>query len=154
MPDVLLEVPILATPDKVYEAITEQQGLAGWWTPDVVARAEAGSVAEFVFTGGPAGRFVVKMEIAALEPGRTVYWNVKQGAPEWTGTRVTWDLTPVDGGTSVRFAHRDYASTEGSFASVGFNWAWFLISLKDYLETGKGWPGRLPAGRARSSVPD
>lgn len=116
MPDVLLEVPIAARPDEVYEAITEQRGLSSWWTPDVVAQPRVGSIAEFIFTGGPGGRFVTKMEIVALEPGRKVYWSVKEGVPDWAGTRVTWDLTPVEHGTRVRFGHRDYASIEGSFA--------------------------------------
>jgi uncharacterized protein YndB with AHSA1/START domain len=151
MPDVLLEVRIAATPDKVYQAITEGQGLASWWTPEVVARPEVGSVAEFTFRGGPAGRFVVKMEIATLEPGRKVEWKVTDDPfPDWVGTRITWDLAPVENGTKVRFGHRDYASIEGSFASVGYSWAWYLSSLKDYLETGTGRPGQLfSANRVR-----
>src|SRR5262249_40270173 len=96
MPDVLLEVAIAATPDQVNQAITEEQGLSSWWTPEVTAKPEVGSVAEFVFTGGPGGRIVVKMEITALEPGRAVRWAVRQGVPEWAGTHITWDLTPVD----------------------------------------------------------
>jgi hypothetical protein len=53
---------------------------------------------------------------------------------------VTWDLTPVEEGTKLLFGHRDYAMTEGSFASVSYNWAWFLTSLKQYIETGTGTP--------------
>lgn len=143
MPDVLLEVRIAAPPDEVYKAITEQEGLSRWWTPETTAQPTVGSVAEFAFTGGPGGRFVVRMEVTTLEPGRKVYWTVKEGAGEWAGTHVTWDLTPVDTGTSVRFGHRGYASTEGSFAGVGYNWAWYLTSLKDYLETGEGRPDQL-----------
>ncbi len=56
---------------------------------------------------------------------------------------ILWDLARVDNGTRVRFAHRDYASREGSFASVGYSWAGYLASLKDYLETGTGRPGEL-----------
>ncbi len=142
MPDVLLEVPIAATPEQVYAAITEQAGLSSWWTPDVAAEPTVGSVAEFRFRDG---QFVVKMEITALEPGGTVRWAVRQGAPEWAGTYVTWDLAPVDHRTNVRFAHRGYASVDGSFASVAFNWAWYLSSLKDHLERGEGRPGQLHA---------
>jgi uncharacterized protein YndB with AHSA1/START domain len=111
MPDILLEVPISASPDQVYEAITEQQGLSSWWTPEVTAQPEIGTVAEFRFPGG----YVVKMEIAALKSGRSVQWMVKQGAPDWAGTHVTWNLTPVGNRTRVLFSHRHYASTEGSF---------------------------------------
>lgn len=152
MPDVLLEVPIAATPDQVYEAITDPEGLSRWWTPEVVAQPEVGSIAEFTFRGGPAGRFVVKIEIATLEPGCKVYWTVTEDMfPDWVGTHITWDLTPIDNGTKVRFGHRDYASTEGSFARVGYSWAWYLTSLKDYLETGNGRPGQLfGANRARA----
>jgi uncharacterized protein YndB with AHSA1/START domain len=133
----------------VYRAITDQAGLAGWWTPDIMARPEVSSMAELCFTGGPAGRFVVKMEVAALEPGRRVRWIVRQGAPEWAGTQVSWDLAPVDGGPRLRFTHHDYPSTEGSFASVSYSWAWYLASLKDYVETGTGRPGQLFSGGRR-----
>src|SRR5215467_11126896 len=137
MPDILLELRIAATPDQVYQAITEQEGLCSWWTPEAIARPEVGSLAEFTFRGGPGGKVVAKMEVTALGPGRKVYWTVKEDSiPDWVGTRITFDLTPVDHGTSVRFGHRDYPSTEGSFASVAYTWAWYLTSLKDYLETG------------------
>jgi uncharacterized protein YndB with AHSA1/START domain len=143
MPDIVLEVTIAATPDKVYRAITEQEGLSRWWTPEAAARPEVGAVAAFAFTGGPAGRFVIRMEITALEPKQKVTWAVKEGATDWADTHVTWDLMPVDDGTKVRFGHHDFASTQGSFASVAYNWAWYLASLKDYLETGTGRPGQL-----------
>jgi hypothetical protein len=53
MADVLLEVPISAPPERVYQAITEQAGLASWWTPDVSkAEPRIGSVAEFRFGTG------------------------------------------------------------------------------------------------------
>ena len=141
MPDALLEAPIAAAPERVYEAITEQRGLASWWTPDVSAEPRVGSVAELRFRGG---QYVARMEIAALEPGRRVEWAAKGGAPEWDGTRITWDLLPAGSGTVVRFAHRGYPSAEGSFGQVTFNWAWYLISLKGYLETGHGRPGDPP----------
>jgi uncharacterized protein YndB with AHSA1/START domain len=147
MPDILIELRIGATPDKVYRAIIEQEGLARWWTPEVVAEPQVGSVAEFTFTGGPGGRVMVAMEIAALEPGRQVKWAVTEDPfPEWVGTHITWELTPLDHGTKVRFGHRDYPSIEGSFASVAYSWAWYLASLKDYLETGTGRPGQLFGG--------
>lgn len=141
MPDVLLEVPISAPRERVYETITEQAGVASWWTPDVVnAEPKVGSVAEFRFGGG----YVTKMEVAALEPGRRVVWTVRHGVPGWANTSVSWDLTPTERGTTLRFAHRDYPSIEGSFANVTFNWAWYLASLKTYLEKGQGWPGDPP----------
>jgi len=42
-------VVIAAPPSKVYAALTEQAGLAGWWTEETVAEPVVGSVAEFKF---------------------------------------------------------------------------------------------------------
>lgn len=137
MPDILHEVVIESTPDNVYKALTEQNGLASWWTTNSKAQPKEGSSSEFGFSN-PA--FTIKLDVKKLNPSQFVEWTMKQGAPDWQGTRVTWDLTPVDNGTKVLLGHRDYASTEGSFASVSYNWAWFLTSLKTYLETGKGTP--------------
>jgi len=137
MPDILHEVTIEGSPDAVYAALTKNQGLASWWTTRTRnAKPAVGAVPEFEFPDG----MVFKMEITALEPGRTVHWKPLQGAPDWPGTRVTWDLVAVDGGTKLLFGHRDYASYGGSFANVSYNWAWFLTSLKQYIETGSGTP--------------
>ena len=142
MPEILFELVIGMTPDKVYAAVTEAEGLSGWWAPEVVARPEVGSIAEFGFPHRGGGKFVARMEVTALEPGRKVVWTVKDGPPEWLGTRITWGLSPLGKGTRVLFGHHDYPSTEGSFAGVSFSWAWYLMSLTDYLETGKGRPGQ------------
>jgi hypothetical protein len=64
----------------------------------------------------------VYAQITELNSNRRVCWAVQQGAPEWAGSHVTWDLAPVDGGTRVRLGHNDYPSVEGCFASVNFIW--------------------------------
>lgn len=137
MPDILHELTIAVPPEKVYEAITEEAGLAAWWTTASKAKPKVGSVSEFSFMNG---QVVFKIEITQLDPPHKVGWKPLQGAPDWPGTRITWDLSAVDNGTKVLFGHRDYASTDGSFASVNFSWGWYLASLKAYLETGKGNP--------------
>lgn len=138
MADILLENTIKVSPDKVYTALTEQSGLASWWTKDTRAQAVVGSTAEFGFGGGAV---TFKFKVEALDAGKKVIWTpIEGGPPDWAGTRITWDLTPVEGGTKVLMGHRGYSMTEGSFASVNYNWAGYLISLKYYLETGKGTP--------------
>jgi len=40
---------IQASAEKVYQAITEETGLAAWWTEEVKAKPEVNSIAEFIF---------------------------------------------------------------------------------------------------------
>lgn len=143
MVDMVHEVIIGADPEKVYAAITEQQGLASWWTDKNTASPEVGSEADFVFEGG---QMVFKMKIDELTPSRRVVWSaVASPVPGWTGTTITWDLSAEDSGTKVLFGHRGWPSTDGPFPSINFSWAGYLVSLKDYLETGTGAPHREPA---------
>jgi uncharacterized protein YndB with AHSA1/START domain len=42
MADILHRVGIQASADKVYWALSDEKGLAGWWTKDVQASATVG----------------------------------------------------------------------------------------------------------------
>ena len=137
MADILHEVTIGASPAKVYEALTDQGDLQAWWTEHAKARAETGTVSEFSFYGGMA---VFKLSVDTLAAAEKVYWSVQQGPPGWENTHITWDLTEVEGQTKVLLGHRDWATTEGLYANSSYNWAWYLTSLKSYLETGTGTP--------------
>jgi uncharacterized protein YndB with AHSA1/START domain len=137
MADILHELTIAATPEQVYKAITEQNGLASWWTTRTTAQPKVGTTAEFGFMGG---QLTMKMQVTDLKPNSHIEWSVQQSAPDWAGTHITWDITPVDVGTKVLFGHRDWSTTDGSYASANYNWGYFLTSLKSYLETGKGTP--------------
>jgi uncharacterized protein YndB with AHSA1/START domain len=137
MPDILLEATINAPPEKIYQALTEQNGIRSWWTQQATAQPKVGTVSEFRFYNG---QVVMQMEVDQLIPGQEVDWKPISGVPDWPGTRVTWTLTPVEQGTKLLFGHRDFASSEGSLPMTGFNWAWYIISLKKYMETGTGSP--------------
>ena len=77
MADILHQLSINVSPERVYEAITQQEGLANWWTQDTVAEAKIGTVAEFGFKDREV---VFKMRIDLLEANRKVMWQCL-GAP-------------------------------------------------------------------------
>src|SRR5258708_39517620 len=131
MPDILHEVAIFASPDKVFQALTEQPGIEGWWTPHAVAEPKVGSIVEAHFAND---RFIVKMQIDALEPERKVEWSIQQGDLEWRGTHITWDISPTPKGSRLLFGQRGFASANGSLLGTSYNWGFYITSLIDYLE--------------------
>ena len=137
MSDILQEVTIEASPEKVFNAITHQDELAQWWTKHVTAEPGIGSIAEFRFDNGAV---VFKMEIAELDAGKRVHWIVREGPPHWEGTTVTWDLSPIKNGTHLLFGHHGFATVDTAYEQTRGGWEFFLGSLKSYLETGKGTP--------------
>lgn len=143
--DIVHSVVIKTTPDRLYEAIATQQGLEGWWTPQVKAEPTVGTLSEFRFTG-----VVLKFRVDTLEPARHVAWSSVQVPPDWEGTRILFDITPDGDKAALKFSHTGFTSTSGSFGVTSYSWAQYLRSLKQFLETGEGEPfgsrGSLLAG--------
>ena len=69
-------IDIETTPGRLYEAITTQQGLAGWWTPQVKAEPTVGALNEFRFEGT-----TLTFRVEELEPARHVAWSSVQVPP-------------------------------------------------------------------------
>jgi len=138
MPDIRHRVAISAPLESVYAAVAPKEWIANWWTRDGVrGESSEGSRLEFFF-GQPEPAAV--MEVTRLSPDRIVSWNCTEGADEWVGTKLTFDLTPADDETVVMFAHSDWRNPSEFMAHCSARWAYFLLSLKSLLETGKGTP--------------
>lgn len=139
MADILHQFFIRANPSQVYHALTDQKGLAHWWTRDVTAEPMTNSIAQFRFDHGNTE---FRMKIVKLIPSRSVVWHCMSGHPEWEGTQISFDLESSKEGTLVHFAHRGWKSTSGTYAKCNFDWAKYLVSLRNYLEKGRGFPAR------------
>ena len=138
MPDIRHRVAITAPIDRVYEAVATPEGISRWWTRDGVrGEASEGSKLQFFF-GQPDPAAV--MEVTRLDPAGHVGWNCIEGADEWVGTRLTFDLTHTDDQTVVLFTHADWREPVEFMAHCSARWAYFLLSLKSLLETGQGTP--------------
>jgi uncharacterized protein YndB with AHSA1/START domain len=142
MAAIIEERTIAATPGRIFNALTQQDELARWWANEARVKPEVGSLGEFRFRP-PAG--VLQFEVAELDAGENVHWISRQGPPQWAGTSVTWQLTPVHNGTKLVFTHDGFAQADEAYKQTRGNWAYFLDSLKSYLETGKGTPGVPPS---------
>jgi uncharacterized protein YndB with AHSA1/START domain len=138
MPDIRHRVTITAPLREVYEAIATPEGISQWWTRDGVEGESAeGSRLRFFF-GQPEPAAV--MEVTRLEPAGTVRWSCVGGADEWVGTTLSFDLARADTETVVLFTHAGWRDPSEFMAHCSARWAYFLLSLKRYLETGKGTP--------------
>jgi uncharacterized protein YndB with AHSA1/START domain len=137
MPEILHQLRINAPVERVYAALTQQTGLASWWTKDTRAAPTLGSIAQFGFNNR---QIIFKMQIDALEPNKQVQWRCLGDHPEWTDTEVIFELSPDVAGTTLRFSHFKWKSTDGILARCSYDWARYLTSLKSYLETDTGMP--------------
>lgn len=141
MMDIVHRVGIKAPVSKVYAALSTIDGLAGWWTTATTGRSEVDGVIGFRFfteTGDEIGGF--DMDVLELVPDRKVRWRVKAGPAEWVGTDIEFILSRQDEHTIVMFGHRRWREEVEFTAHCSTKWATFLLSLRDLVETGRGWP--------------
>jgi len=141
MPNILHQIQIDTSPEKTYEALTTEKGLASWWTEEVKAKPEVGTLSEFRFEGGSG----FDLEVTELIPNKQVKWLCRKGSDDWMNTQFSFDLEEVNGKTKLRFAHKGWKTENDHLSCCNSRWAVYLFSLKEYLEKGKGnpWPNDL-----------
>lgn len=127
---------INAPAETVYEALTTQKGLAGWWTPDTVAEPQIGTMLKFTFMPD----YTKEMRVDALKPYSLVKWTCLKAFEDWIGTTLSFELQPHAKGTVLLFHHDGWAAYTPEFASCTHDWGLFFRSLKLLCETGKGKP--------------
>ncbi len=138
MPDIKHYLVIDAPAETVYKAVTNQAGLAGWWTEETIAEPTVGSIAEFKF----GDRYHNKMNVTTLVPNERVEWECLQGDKEWVGTTFVFELSEADGKTILKFSQNGWREATDFYAGCNYNWGCYMTSLKKYCETGFGEPFR------------
>lgn len=131
MPDLHHRIPINASPPQVYAALSTDKGLQGWWTADSKTDKKAGGKAEFGFD---KRGMVFRMTIDQLKPNATVVWSCHGDHPEWSGTKLTWNISAQDGMTMLRFTHGDWKAVTDFFAICNSTWGELMYRLKDHVE--------------------
>ena len=141
MIDIIHRIGIKTPADKVYKALTTLEGLGGWWTKEVKGEERIGGRIEFFFRS-KAGELIGKMEmeVKELSDSKKVTWQCTEGPAEWIGTDITYELSAADSQTIVLFGHRNWKEAVEMTSHCSMKWAVFLLSLREYLETGKGKP--------------
>lgn len=146
MAEILHQIRIAASPERVFEMITTSAGFAVWWTEDSSVEPTAGTVATFRFLGG---KVTFRMRIDEFDSPHRVTWTCLGDYEEWNGTTLAWNLSPTEsGGTVLDLAHRGWEKTDGEYPQCNASWGHLLHLMKDHLE-GKT-VSVHPAGRSES----
>jgi uncharacterized protein YndB with AHSA1/START domain len=157
MPNIRHNLLIGASAEKIYNALTSEEGLSAWWTPNTKANPEVNTIAHFPF----GNDYFKEMKITALIPSEFIGWNCIKGDAEWVGTNISFKLVEgnkknlltsnpeilgqieqqiKDEATMLIFYHDDWKDYTQMFAECNYTWGQFLRSLKLFCETGKGRP--------------
>lgn len=137
------EIVVSIQPELVYKAITED--IDKWWTELSNQALEAGDKLVVRFEKNTSW----VMTVSEANPNRSLTWKVAEAnhdlanlskKDEWKGTTIKWEIVENKNGSKVILTHHGLVPKLECFDICQTGWNYFLGSLKDYLETGKGYP--------------
>ncbi|KAB8033323.1 SRPBCC family protein [Fluviispira multicolorata] len=130
------EIGIKATSKLVYQALTDIKMLSNWWTSDTRGTSKVGNFLEFWFVD-----FCQKFEVIELKQNQFVHWKcADKGLEDWEETEIRFSLRSDEKQCFVNFIHSGWQDNTGLYPHCSTKWAVFLLSLKEFLETGRGRP--------------
>ncbi|HZT23879.1 MAG TPA: SRPBCC domain-containing protein [Verrucomicrobiae bacterium] len=131
------EIHIKASPKDVYAAVTEVKKLANWWTTDTRGQSLVGQKLEFWFYG----HFSAEMVVTTLTKNKLVRWRVtERGIPDWANTEIEFKIFRRGEYSYLHLRHSKWRDDTEMFPECSMHWAIFLLSLKEFVETGRGRP--------------
>jgi len=143
---VVAEIVIAAPPERVLQALTQQEQLMQWFTdPSCPLKSftmDAREGGRWRFTTHPGSKpvngvleFRAAGKILELKPRTLVYtWHANWHDDPSLATLVTWELIPEGKGTRVRVTHSGLATEELARQDYIGGWPGVLTMLKKFAE--------------------
>jgi uncharacterized protein YndB with AHSA1/START domain len=130
------ELFFAVSPVEVHAALTDPEKLARWWTTEVRGAAIPGQRMEFGF-----GRLTQEVIVGDVtRPTRVEWVPTEKGLPDWVHTRIVFEISRRDARTILQLRHTNWADDARLYALCNTDWAFYLLSLRELLEKGKGRP--------------
>ena len=129
------------SPEEVFKAINN---VKGWWSEGVKGGTEE---LNDDFTYRHKEFHYSKQQLVEVVPNEKVVWlitdstiNFVENKSEWTGTRVSFEITRKGDKTEIRFVHRGLVPELECYDACSGGWNYYLPSLLSLITTGKGTP--------------
>ncbi len=132
-------IEISAPAAKILAALTTKEGIKAWFTEDCECNTDKRE-ATFRFRKQTETMESTFHLDAADERAVVMTCIATRGNDDWRGTKLSYELTPAGAGTRVRLLHAGFPAKSEVYDNTVKGWAYFLGSLKQYVETGVGTP--------------
>lgn len=142
--DYNITITVNTTAHKAFKSINN---VTKWWTENLEGSSQKLND-EFTVRFGDV--HVSKQKLVEVIPGKKVVWlvtdsrlNFIEDKHEWTGTRITFDISEKDGRTQIRFTHKGLVPKIECFNACSNAWSEYIQgSLLGLINTGQGKPDK------------
>ncbi len=143
--DFTTTIVVAQTPERAFNAINN---VRGWWSQEIDGNT---SKLNDEFTYHYKDVHICRMKLIEVIPNQKVVWlvmenyfNFTKDKSEWKGTKISFEITEMDGKTEVRFIHIGLVPEYECFDICQNAWSKYIgQSLRDLITTGKGQPNPI-----------
>ncbi|MBC9909941.1 SRPBCC family protein [Chitinophaga varians] len=130
------------TPHEVFNAVNN---VRGWWSETLEGDTHHAQD-EFVYRYKDL--HYSKHRLTEVVPDKKVVWLItdsrlsflRHDPEEWTGTTISFEITPKNDQTELRFIHHGLLPEIECYDACSNAWSRYLNSLRSLITTGKGQP--------------
>ena len=128
--NILHDIEINTTKDKVFEYISNPFHLNNWWTKSSEGKADLGERYRFYFTP----EYDWFAEVSKINSPEQIEFKMTKSDEDWDPTSFGFHLSDTINGTLLSFYHNNWQSQNHHYRRTNCCWALLLKGLKDYCE--------------------
>jgi hypothetical protein len=132
MKDFTASFRVNQTPEEVFAAIIDVRSWwSGYYEEEIIGNSEKLND-EFSFRAGGDVHYSVQRLIEVI-PNRKIVWQIMESAlsflehkSEWTGTKVIFEISEMDGKTQLTFTHQGLTTESECYEACAPAWSQYL----------------------------
>lgn len=140
--DLIRTISVTQTPKQAFDAINN---VRGWWSEEIEGNTDK---LNDTFIYQYEDVHYAKIHVIEIVPDEKIVWFVAynyfkftKDKSEWTGTKISFDISVKDAKTEIRFTHHGLNPEFECYDICSNAWARYIEqSLLNLISTGKGNP--------------
>ncbi len=125
------------TREEMFRAISTPEGLKEWWATSANGNVEEGGTLHLVFEQ----LTTLKFRYDVISPNEKLILTCFDSFKSWDKTQLVFEIEEKDNQIFLTQTHQNIPDNDiESLSYFSTKWTVYLLSLKQYLETGKGTP--------------